>query len=72
MFSKYNSLKQVCKLAPRPVKVNVLRDGKEEIVSSSTLVPGDVVLLKADDYNNLDDENEDAEEEEVKEYLPNE
>lgn len=44
----------------------MLRDGQEEIISSASLVPGDIVILKADDYNNLDSE----EEEEIVEPKP--
>lgn len=51
MFSKYNSLRQVCKLAPKPVKVTVVRGGEEFEATSAVLVPGDVVVFRAADYN---------------------
>lgn len=48
-FTKFNSLKSICKLAPKPVLIKVLRDGVVKEMSSAALVPGDVVIYRRGD-----------------------
>ncbi|CAL6019613.1 Cation-transporting_ATPase [Hexamita inflata] len=53
VYTKYNSLKSTCKLAPKPIKINVLRDNEVKEVSSASLVPGDIVIYKKSDYDTI-------------------
>lgn len=58
VYSKYNSLKQTCKLAPKPTKVKVLRNGEAAYTSSASLVPGDIVLYNKKEYDQMIEEQE--------------
>lgn len=58
VYSKYNSLKQTCKLAPKPTKVKVLRNGETTYTSSASLVPGDIVLYNKKEYDQMIEEQE--------------
>ena len=53
MYTRYNSLKSICKLAPKPVMVTVLRNNERKNISSADLVPGDVVVFTKADYTDM-------------------